>query len=61
MIEALEMDPLVKRGNESEMMERSARNDIKKARPEALNVVGSRDANNDLVNNFCAIIFTTPC
>ena len=47
LIEALEMDPLVKRGNESELMERSARNDIKKARLEALNVIGSRGANND--------------
>ena len=47
LIEGLEMDPLVKRGNESELMERSARNDIKKARQEALNVIGSRGANND--------------
>ena len=47
LIEGLEMDPLVKRGNESELMERSARNDIKEARLEALNVIGSRDANND--------------
>ena len=47
LIEGLEMDPLVKRGNESEFMERSARNNIKEARLEALNVIGSRDANND--------------
>ena len=47
LIEGLEMDPLFKRGNESELLERSARNDIEKARLEALNVVGSRDANND--------------
>ena len=47
LIEGVEMDPLVKRANEPELMERSANNDIMEARLEALNVIGSRDANND--------------
>ena len=47
LIEGVEMDPLVKRANEPELTERSANNDIKEARIEALNVIGSRDANND--------------
>ena len=50
LIEGVEMDPLVKRANEPELMERSANNDIMEARLEALNVIGSRDANND---EFC--------
>ena len=50
LIEGVEMDPLVKRANEPELTERSANNDIKEARIEALNVIGSRDANND---EFC--------
>lgn len=47
LIEGVEMDPLVKRANEPELIERSANNDITEARLEALNVIGSRDANND--------------
>ena len=50
LIEGVEMDPLVKRANEPELIERSANNDITEARLEALNVIGSRDANND---EFC--------
>ena len=50
LIEGVEMDPLVKRAKEPELMERSANNDIMEARLEALNVIGSRDANND---EFC--------
>ena len=50
LIEGVEMDPLVKRANEPELMDRSANNDIMEARLEALNVIGSRDANND---EFC--------
>ena len=50
LIEGVEMDPLVKRANEPELIERSANNDITEARLEALNVIGSRDANDD---EFC--------
>ena len=50
LIEGVEMDPLVKRAKEPELMERSANNDIMEATLEALNVIGSRDANND---EFC--------
>ena len=47
LIEGVEMDALFKRANEPVLMERSANNDIMEARLEALNVIGSRDANND--------------